>query len=221
MYFPLSFAAGIFVFACGIFAAGIFYFIYNSVNKIKISSCKISFFIFSISLIILPVVFFIVYVPGEIARDVFKLSVSQIIFCVVLFVLGISFFYFTKVTAISLALVYVICTIAVFVSLSVSYDRKKNYDITLKSAGEMHEVYLECVELKPFVFLALPRIWYKMSGNEKPRKNSLVEFILKNSVRQSKTLTLELPEQKYYPAVFRINIRTTGTNVFAKVNSVY
>ncbi|MBP5588009.1 MAG: hypothetical protein J6X37_04715, partial [Treponema sp.] len=102
MYFPLSFAAGIFVFACGIFAAGIFYFIYNSVNKIKISSCKISFFIFSISLIILPVVFFIVYVPGEIVRDVFKLSVSQIIFCVVLFVLGISFFYFTKVTAISL-----------------------------------------------------------------------------------------------------------------------
>lgn len=221
MYFPLSFAAGIFAFACGILAAGIFYFIYNSVNKIKISSGKISFFIFSISLIILPVVFFIVYVPGEIARDVFKLSVSQIIFCVVLFVLGISFFYFTKVTAISLALVYVICTIAVFVSLSVSYDRKKNYDITLKSADEMHEVYLECVELKPFVFLALPRIWYKMSGNEKPRKNSLVEFILKNSVRQSKTLTLELPEQKYYPAVFRINIRTTGTNVFAKVNSVY
>lgn len=221
MYFPLSFAAGIFAFACGIFAAGIFYFIYNSVNKIKISSGKISFFIFSISLIILPVVFFIVYVPGEIAGDVFKLSVSQIIFCSLLFILGISFFYFTKVTLISLIIVYAVCSTAVFTSLSVSYDRKKNYDITLKSADEVHEVYLECVELKSFVFLALPRIWYKMSGNEKPRQNHLVEFILKNSVRQSKTLTLELPEQKYYPAVFRINIRTTGTNVFAKVNSVY
>ena len=231
MYFPLSFAAGVLAFACGMSVAALVCFIVSSVKKSKIPSHKISFFIISFALMIASVVFLIVYVPGEIAKDVLKLSFIQIIICALLFILGGLFFYFTKITSIVFLTLYAVFGIAVGISLSVSYDHRKNYDIAINSHEAEHEVVLECYELKSFVFLPFPRIWYKApyfpssdngaQAKNHDDKNFLVEFILKTSVTQSKNLMLELPEQKFYPAVYRINIKTTGTNVFAKVNSVY
>ena len=218
MQFPFSLAATAFAFSAGVIAAGIFYFIINSIRNKKISGTKIALFISSFAVISAVICSYLVFfIHYKFPFDFF--TATDLIYLCVVFLAGVFFLLCTKIFAVTIVPLYLIFSLVTFLSLWSLYPRKNFFEFT-QTSKETSTVTIVCHEMKPLIILPGPRIWYEPLNNEEKKLNPLFSFINSSVLQQEKRLIVELPKQEYYPVVYKVNIQCSSTNMLVKAEPV-
>lgn len=218
MQFPFSLVAAAFAFSAGVVVAGIFYFIIMAAGKKSVSASKISIFIAALAVIVAVVCLYLVFLKDVKFPFNFMSKLDWIYLCV-LFILGAAFFVFTAICLVTLLPAYLIFSFMAFLSLWSLYPRKKFFEYK-QATADSNKVTIICYEMNPYVLLPGPRIWYKMAGDEEKVINPFFSFFDKTLLTGEKTVVVELPDEEYYPVIYKINVNCSAVNLQIKAEPV-
>lgn len=216
MQYPFSLAVTIFAFSSGFVAAGIIYFLVRGISKKKTAVSKISQFIIAVSIMIASLCCYFLYFRNF---QFSLLNMVDIVFLGAVFCSGVLYFFFTKFCTFCFLPLYLIASLLIIISLWSIYPRKKFFEYTQNSPGD-NKVVIVCHEMSPYVLIPGPRIWYEIEKSEKEILNPLFSFIDKTFLLPEKKVIVELPAQKFYPVIYKLNIECDSKNLGIKTEPV-
>lgn len=221
MSFCFSLAATVFCFSAGSAVAAIFVLLFCFATKKKAAASKVTVLLLSCAALIFSIVFYLVFLKDTKLPFDF-LTFKDYVYFAVVFAFGVVFCIFTGISLFVILPVYLIASGIIYFSLEFMYPRKLSFQFDEVNPN-VTEIELKCRSIDSHLLFVSPRIWYELAGDENSSSkiNALFNFIKSNVVNDEITLKVNVPKTSFYPVIYKVNVKTTLTDMRVKLEPVF